>query len=245
MSTILLEALGPGGVVAQCVVSAYAGGARAGLVVHTAREMSVITVGGGQAMSAEAAAGPGGVDQGQVAASVIAAARRGDHDAFATIMRTYDRRLRALAFHVLHDRDLADDALQEVFLYAYRGLPSFRGDAALGTWLHRITYTTCAQFLRRAACRPDPAELGPAGDGAASVADHTSSVVDRDEVCRALATLTAEQRLLVLLIDRDGYDYRFAARVLDVPRGTVASRLNGARARLREALGLDRSGEGR
>jgi RNA polymerase sigma-70 factor (ECF subfamily) len=196
-------------------------------------------------MSVRADPGARGAGEDQVAASVVAAARHGDHEAFAEIMRTYDRRLRAVAYHILRDGDVADDAMQEVFLYAYRGLPAFKGDAALGTWLYRITYTTCAQFLRRAARRPEPAEPDSAADGAALVADLSASVVDRDEVARALATLTAEQRLLVLLIDRDGYDYRFAARILDVPRGTVASRLNGARTRLREALGYDRPGEGR
>jgi RNA polymerase sigma-70 factor (ECF subfamily) len=180
-----------------------------------------------------------GNDDGEIASSVVAAARRGERQAFSTIIRHYERRLRGTAFQILHDRDLADDVVQDVFVAAYRALPRFRGDAALGTWLHRITYTTCAQHLRRAARRPRlisdeclPPRLQP-------TCDPLSAVVDRDTIQSALTQLTANQRFLVLLVDRDGYDYRSAARLLGVPRGTVASRLNVARARLRLALGLD------
>jgi RNA polymerase sigma-70 factor (ECF subfamily) len=175
---------------------------------------------------------------GEVTTAVIAAAATGDREAFTAIIRTYEPRLRATAYHVLCDRELVDDALQDVFVAAFRALPGFRGDAALGTWLHRITYTTCAQYLRHASRQPKLVEIGLAKGDDATVADHTESVGDRDQLRKALTALTAEQRIVVLLVDRDGYDYRAAARLLGIPRGTVASRLNGARAQLRTALGL-------
>jgi len=76
-------------------------------------------------------------------------ARHGDPDAFAAILDHYDHRLRALAFRILRDRGAMDDALQEAAIKAFRALPGFRGDSALGTWLYRITYTTCVNQLRR------------------------------------------------------------------------------------------------
>ena len=192
---------------------------------------------GGGATSDTGAVGGASAD-GEVAASIAAAARRGDPEAFTTIIRTYEPRLRATAYHVLRDSELVDDALQDVFVAAYRALPGFRGDSALGTWLHRITYTTCAQYLRRASRRPGLVEIGLAKGDDATVADHAESVGERDRLREALSALTPEQRIVVLLVDRDGYDYRAAARLLGIPRGTVASRLNGARAQLRVALGL-------
>ncbi len=175
---------------------------------------------------------------GEVTTAVIAAAATGDRAAFTTIIRTYEPRLRATAYQVLRDRELVDDALQNVFVVAFRALAAFRGEAALGTWLHRITYTTCAQYLRRAGRRPVLVEMGLAKEGHATVADHAESVGDRDRLRQALASLSAEHRIVVLLVDRDGYDYRAAAKLLGIPRGTVASRLNVARAQLRTALGL-------
>ena len=185
----------------------------------------------------EPVATAGSVDE--VARPVVLAAAGGDGEAFAVIMRTYAPRLRATAHQVLRDDQLVDDVLQDVFIAAYRGLPRFRGDAALSTWLHRITYTTCAQYLRRARRRAQFAGPATSDQRDPGVADHAEVLGDRQRVRDALGRLPAEQRIVVLLVDRDGYDYRAAAKVLRIPRGTVASRLSVARTHLREALGLD------
>jgi RNA polymerase sigma-70 factor (ECF subfamily) len=183
---------------------------------------------------------------GEVGDDVVLAAARGDRAAFTTIISTYERRLRVTAYQVLRDVALVDDALQDVFVAAYRGLPSFRGQAALGTWLTRITFTTCAQHLRRGDRRPRLADTELAEHDTPAVADCSEVVGERDRLRLALTGLTAEQRFLVLLVDRDGYGYREAARLLGVPRGTVASRLSAARAQLRCALDLgDAAQQGR
>ena len=70
--------------------------------------------------------------------------------AFEVIVREYDERLRAFSYGLLRDRDAMDDVLQEVYLKAYRSLPSFRGESRLSTWLLRITYTTAISHLRSA-----------------------------------------------------------------------------------------------
>jgi len=86
---------------------------------------------------------------GDVDPTVLARARQGDHRAFAQIVDRYDRQLRALAYRLLGDRDRMDDALQEAYVKAFRALPGFKGDSALGTWLHRIAYNACMDELRR------------------------------------------------------------------------------------------------
>jgi RNA polymerase sigma-70 factor, ECF subfamily len=176
----------------------------------------------------------------EVGERVVAAACRGDHKAFVTIMRHYDRRLRLIAFRLLRDRDLMDDALQDVAIKAFRALPAFRGQSALGTWLYRITYTTCLDYLRRAHPvelypsdeLPEPRDVGP---------DFAETIGERDQLERKLALLTPEQRLAVLLVDQEGFDYRAAGEILGIPAGTVGSRLAVARATPRRSLAPARS----
>jgi RNA polymerase sigma-70 factor (ECF subfamily) len=147
-------------------------------------------------------------------------------DLTATI-RANDRNLRALAFRLLGDRDAMDDVLQEAYTRAYRGLARFRGDSATTTWLYRIVYNACLDELRRRR----PAEQLPAD------AQSPSEDLDlRFDLAHALAGLSPEERAAVLLVDVDGFDYATASRILGIPSGTLASRLNRARAELRATL---------
>jgi RNA polymerase sigma-70 factor (ECF subfamily) len=168
-------------------------------------------------------------------ASELALARAGDHDAFAALVRRVDDGLRALAFRLLGDRDRMDDALQDAYVRAFRALPRFRGESALTTWLYRIVYNVCQEELRRAGRLRlvEPETALEAEDPAAGVAE---TVELRAGLAAALADLPPEDRAAVLLVDAQGFDYRAAAGILDVPEGTVASRLNRARATLRRAL---------
>jgi RNA polymerase sigma-70 factor (ECF subfamily) len=169
-----------------------------------------------------------------VPASVVAAARAGDADAFMAIYDAYAARLRGLAFRTLGDPGLLDDAMQEVAVKAFLGLPHFRGECAVGTWLFQITYRTCLNLQRgrdRVVQLPD---VGLLADDA--VADPAESVLLRIELAAALAALTAVQRSVVFLVLEEGLDHQTAARVLGVPPGTVASRLSAARAALARCL---------
>ena len=85
---------------------------------------------------------------------LVRRARRGERGAFEALTERYDRRLRALAFRMLGDPDLMDDALQEVAIKAFVSLRGFRGEAAFGTWLFRLTYTTCLNMLRSRSRHP-------------------------------------------------------------------------------------------
>jgi RNA polymerase sigma-70 factor (ECF subfamily) len=166
--------------------------------------------------------------------SVIDRAQRGDQEAFAAVIRHYDPGLRALTFRLLSDRDLMDDVLQEAYVKAFKALPRFRRQAKLGTWLYRIAYNACLDELRR---RRRSEEL-PLDERVPSRATDPGDVAaGRGDLARALAALPPEDRAAVLLVDAQGLDYRETAGVLGIPEGTVASRLNRARASLRTALG--------
>ena len=166
---------------------------------------------------------------------LLLAAQGGDHAAFVALVRTYEPRLRALAYRVLRDPDTVADALQETFLRAYRSLSGFRDEARLGTWLYRVTYNACLDQLagrrrqlhlvERAADEierhePDPAE----------------AVATGDRLSRALDELSPEHRAVVYLCLQKDLDLGTAASVLGIPYGTVGSRLNHARTVLRQAL---------
>ncbi len=180
---------------------------------------------------------------GEVGELVVARARRGDQDAFAEIVGHYDHRLRSLAFRLLGDRDRMDDVLQEVYVKAFRSLPRFKGDAALGTWLYRIAYNACIDDLRR---RPAMTPVSYDDERQATLVDQRSGpaeiAVRRQDLATALDRLPPDQRAAVLLVDAYGLDYGDAAEVLGVRAGTIGSRLSRARAVLRTALGGDDEG---
>jgi RNA polymerase sigma-70 factor (ECF subfamily) len=176
----------------------------------------------------------------EIDGAVLGRAQRGDHGAFHEIVDHYEARLRVLAYHLLRDADLMNDALQDTFVRAWAGLPGFRGDAVLGTWLHQICYRICLDYLRGQKVRPAGVELA---DDLADPTDDVDGLALRDQVNAALGRLPVEQRAVLLLVDREGYDYATVAAALDVPVGTVASRLSLARAAMRRALRPETPGE--
>lgn len=161
---------------------------------------------------------------------------RGHPEAFWSLVEPHDRRLRALAFRVLGDQDLIDDVLQDAYLKAFRALPSFREESAVSSWLYRIVYNACLDLFRRGWLRRH-APLDDAESRADPGQDPAEVATQRSDLTAALASLSPEMRAAVLLVDAEGMDYGHAVKILGIPRGTVASRLNRARALLRRALG--------
>jgi RNA polymerase sigma-70 factor (ECF subfamily) len=163
----------------------------------------------------------------------LKAARRGDDDAFVDLFMTHERRLRLLAFGVLRDPDLVDDALQETALRAFRSLGRFRGEARLGTWLHRIALRVCLDMI---ADTQRQAVLAQRAQPTEPAADPDASLDDQTRLARALAQLSPQQCSVVVVVLQLGFDLQSAATILAIPRGTVASRLYAARQTLMTAL---------
>jgi RNA polymerase sigma-70 factor (ECF subfamily) len=166
---------------------------------------------------------------------LVELARRGDRGAFEELLRRHDDRMRGLAYRLLADRHAMDDALQEAYVNAYRGLPRFKSGSDFGTWLYRITYNACIDEIRRRKRRPVADE--DAGEAASGQPGPERVVSAAETVRAALAELPVSQRVTVVLVDGEGFDHREVAKILGVAPGTVASRLHRARAALRRTLG--------
>ena len=178
----------------------------------------------------------------------------GDPDAFGTLFARHRDRLWAVALRTTGDPEEAADALQDALVAAFRRAGSYRGDAAVTTWLHRIVVNACLDRLRRRTVRraePLPDDLGERGPGAtgtvsalvpgsgvapdAAVVDPAEVAVDaerRAAVLAALETLPPDQRAALVLVDMEGYSVEETAAILDCAPGTVKSRCARGRARL-------------
>jgi RNA polymerase sigma-70 factor (ECF subfamily) len=160
----------------------------------------------------------------------------GDPDAFGEIFRRHRDQMWALALRTTHDPELAADAVQEAFIAALRGADSFRGEAAVTTWLHRIVVNSCLDRLRRikpVVHLPD-ADLSILAD----THDHQHSVDVRLDIQAALEQLPESQRMALILVDMHGLKIAEAASILDVAEGTIKSRCARGRAAMVPLLGL-------
>lgn len=161
----------------------------------------------------------------------------GDPDAFGELVRRHRDRLWAVALRTLGDREEAADAVQDALVSAFRAAHTFRGQSAVTTWLHRITVNACLDRVRKAAVRrTSPVDDADRLDQLLEPHESAEAPAERQdlhrEVIAALAALPAEQRAALVLVDMQGYPVAEAARILDVPTGTVKSRCARGRARL-------------
>lgn len=190
-------------------------------------------------------------------ADLLAAHVAGDPDAFAQLFTRHRDRLWAVAVRTMGNPHDAADGLQDGLVAAYRRASTFRGDAAVTTWLHRVVVNACLDRLRSAKVRraePLPDDLDEHRDrGSAATAggpdeDPEQAAIRaerRGALLDALATLPLEQRAALVLVDMERYSVAEAAVMLDCPEGTVKSRCSRGRDRLavllRDRL-VDRSG---
>nr|WP_203611255.1 RNA polymerase sigma factor SigM [Streptomyces cyaneofuscatus] len=161
----------------------------------------------------------------------------GDPDAFGELVRRHRDRLWAVALRTLGDREEAADAVQDALVSAFRAAHTFRGQSAVTTWLHRITVNACLDRVRKAASRKtSPVDDAERLDQLLEPHESAEAPAERQDLHRqlfaALATLPAEQRAALVLVDMQGYPVAEAADVLGVPTGTVKSRCARGRARL-------------
>jgi RNA polymerase sigma factor (sigma-70 family) len=179
--------------------------------------------------------------------TLIRSAQHGDLEAFNQVVLLYQDFLFRIAINILHDEDAAADATQQAFISAFRNLRSFRG-GSLRSWLGRIVVNAAYDELRRISraknsplqiYNQDDEEMGYAlwladpGPSPETIAEK-GELLDAIQAC--LHALPEHYRLAVMLVDVDGFSYQEAAITLDVPTGTIKSRLARARNALRMAL---------
>jgi len=170
--------------------------------------------------------------------ALVDRARGGDRDALDALLRRHYDRLYALCRRMTGNDADALDATQDALIAIVRGLPRFHAGARFSTWAYRVTTNACLDELRRRRRRPEPG-LPDAGGGGAmvSVASAADGVDARVDIDRALTSISPEFRAPVVLRDLCGLDYAEIADVLDVPVGTVKSRIARGRGALAELLG--------
>jgi RNA polymerase sigma-70 factor (ECF subfamily) len=175
-------------------------------------------------------------------------ARNGDREAFGRLVRRHQRRVYAAALHILGSHSDADDATQETFVRAYKGLPAFDGRSDFFTWLYRITVNTALNSLRggkRGAALSErggaeaahvggrPEALGQNVPDPAQKAQHGSEIA---RVLVAVSELSPSLRVTLVLATIEELPHKQIAEILEIPEGTVAWRVNEARRLLRQRL---------
>ena len=168
---------------------------------------------------------------------LICRAARGDAEAFRQLVEAYQTPAYRLAARMCGP-DGAEDVTQEAFLAAWRGLPEFRGDCRFSTWLYRLVSNAAIDCLRREKKHRDTGDVDDLElpDGGPSLQEQAERSDTRNAVRRALDRLSPEHRQVLLLRFMQELDYGEIARALDVSEGTVKSRINRAKSKLREVL---------
>jgi RNA polymerase sigma-70 factor (ECF subfamily) len=162
---------------------------------------------------------------------LIDRAQRGDHDAFAELVDGSIRRLDAAARLILRDPDLAQDAVQDTLIRAWRDLPGLREPDRFDAWLHRLTVNACLDLLRHRRRRPIEVELSPIDS--MNLPDHSRAFADRELLDTALRRLDPGHRAVVALHYLLGMPLPEVATSLGIPYGTAKSRLHYALAAMR------------
>lgn len=176
---------------------------------------------------------------------LIEAAQRGNLDAFNQLVLDYQHQVYNQAYRMMGDPASASDATQEAFIKAYRNIESFRG-GSFRSWLLRIVTNCCYDEFRRRKRRPATSfeDMGDVDEEANPALingrESPEESVERDELARALqsaiSTLPPHHRTVLILSDVQGFSYAEIAETVDIPLGTVKSRLARARANLRDIL---------
>jgi RNA polymerase sigma-70 factor (ECF subfamily) len=173
---------------------------------------------------------------------LIRRAQQGDTQAFGALVERYQRRVVGVAQAVVHNPDDALELAQETFVRAYENIGKFESRSSFSTWLYRIAANLAIDFRRRegrhVVLRGEDAESEieriPSGRGDSF--QETARGELHQRLTAALGQLTAEHRAVILLREVEGLSYDEISETLDVPRGTVMSRLHYARSRLRSIL---------
>jgi RNA polymerase sigma-70 factor (ECF subfamily) len=165
----------------------------------------------------------------------------GDSAAYGLLVRRYQDRLFTALMHVASSRDEAEDVVQDAFIQAYLKLSSFERQSSFYTWLYRIAFNTAISRRRRKRVEASVEQAKDAtGDEPADHSERPHDRLLREEratiIQRALGELSEDHRVILVLREMEGCDYEEISQILDLPVGTVRSRLHRARLQLKEQL---------
>ena len=168
---------------------------------------------------------------------LVVRAREGDRQAFAELVRASGARLDATARLILRDSDLAQDAVQETLIRAWRGLPGLRDPRTFDHWLHSLVAHACIDLARKRRRRVIEVEIVPIHD--VPTLDGAALIADRDQLDRALARLEPEARAVVVLHFYLDLPLPRVADMLRIPIGTAKSRLHRSLGAMRSVLAIE------
>ena len=183
------------------------------------------------------------MDEKKLAAQIV----MGDRQAFIELVEMYQRKVIPISYSMLSDYEDACDAAQEVFIKVYRSIASFRGDSSLSTWIYRITRNVCMDFIRKR--KEAPVSIDEQKDDAPKIEIEDTSkspekIAEKNETVRmvreAITMLDEGQRVIITMFDIEGMSYEEISAALEIPAGTVKSRLNRARQKLKKILSENR-----
>lgn len=167
---------------------------------------------------------------------LVARARKGDLDAFGDLVARHQSGLVRYLIHMVSNVSDAEDVAQDALLRAYRALKDFRGQSTFKTWLYQIATNAARTHLDKRRQRREDQDAGAAGMDRASGEQVERRIVAHDQLRRALAALPDDWREAVVLRDIEGLEYREIAEALNIPIGTVESRIFRGRQRLKQIV---------
>jgi RNA polymerase sigma-70 factor (ECF subfamily) len=177
---------------------------------------------------------------------LVRRAARGDHEAFDALVRFASNRLYGIAYRILRDQYLAEDALQQALINIWNELPKLRDPDRFDAWTYRVIVRSSTAEARRAGRGAPTTPLLPDDADVSRAPDDYRAVADRDQLERGFSRITAEQRAVLVLQHYAGLSQAEIADVLGVPIGTAGSRIHYAVRALRAAIEADtRLGPGR
>jgi len=175
--------------------------------------------------------------------SLIVRAKAGERDAFSLLIRHNIQRVYRAAYAVVRNRDDAEDIAQETFVRAYQSISRFDESRPLFPWLYRIARNLCLNRIERVRKREaELPEFDYLSDAAAGPEESVVAAEERERIRDAVSRLPDQHRQIIELSHFQECSYREIADILDVPMGTVMSRLHNARRKLRGLLETDENG---
>lgn len=170
--------------------------------------------------------------------TLIQAVKEGDPEAFGPLIERHKIAIYRLVYRMVHNRDDAEDLVQEIFIKAYKGIKSFKPGYKFLPWLSRIAVNHTLNFIKKEKkVEVQPLEwVANYNDGKNNPAEIVKQKILKEKVLAAMEQLPNEYRIVLLLRVEEGLSYEEIGQALNIPRGTVMSRLARARQRLKELL---------